>query len=148
MTLLSRCLFPSLLLLAACGPVQDTRPGQPVAHRQTAFKDILKTFEPMGLMLRDDKFNPQTFQTLASQLLEKRDGPWSYFGKDTDYPPSRAKSELWQEDGKFEAAKQDFFKATDKLAIAAKSGEREKAEAAYKAVEESCKSCHRAYKSR
>ena len=48
--------FPLFFLLTAamltgCGEVEDTRPGQPVKQRQVAFKEIVKTFEPMGVML-------------------------------------------------------------------------------------------------
>ncbi len=141
-------LLPFLLVLTACGQVQDTRPGQPVAHRQAAFKDILKAFEPIGVMLREERFDAKEFQTLAVQLTARRDAPWQYFGKDTDYPPSHAKPEVWSDGGKFEASKKEFFRATDQLAAAAPGGDQAKVEAAYKAVYDSCKSCHKQFKDR
>ncbi|HET7775219.1 MAG TPA: cytochrome c, partial [Azospira sp.] len=49
------------LLLAACGEAEDTRPGQPVAHRRAAFQQILKAFEPMGIMLRENRYNADEF---------------------------------------------------------------------------------------
>ena len=41
-------------LLTACGEPQDTRPGQPVKTRQDAFAALLRSFEPMGKMLKDN----------------------------------------------------------------------------------------------
>ncbi|MBE0586583.1 MAG: cytochrome c, partial [Hydrogenophaga sp.] len=43
----------SALLLAGCGEVEDTRPGQPVKTRQEAFKDLLRSFEPMSKMMKE-----------------------------------------------------------------------------------------------
>lgn len=59
--------------LAACNPVvEDTRPGQPVKTRQVAFKEMLKVFEPMGTMLRTDRYQPEKFAALAAELMTKR----------------------------------------------------------------------------
>jgi len=43
-------------------------------------------FEPMGTMLRTDKYDPERFAQLATQLVSKRDTPWPLFGPDTHYP--------------------------------------------------------------
>lgn len=59
-------------------------------HRQAAFKQIVKTFEPMGVILRKDRYEADKFLPLAEALIAKRDGPWSYFGADTNYPPTKA----------------------------------------------------------
>ncbi len=141
-------LLLAVVAVAACGEPQDTRPGQPVAHRRTAFKEILKAFEPMGVMLRTDAFDATKFQVQARQLMALRDGPWSYFAPDTLYPPSHAKAEVWSEAEKFAADKKAFFDATDKLAAVAGSADKNAAEAAYGAVEESCKNCHKTFKTR
>lgn len=136
------------LVLSACGEPQDTRPGQPVAHRRAAFKEILEVFEPMGLILQKDSLDSRTFQALAKQLLAKRDAPWGYFAPDTLYPPSHARAEVWRDAEKFAAGKKAFFDATDKLATIAGSQDRAQLEAAYLAVQDTCKSCHKAFKDR
>lgn len=136
------------LVLSACGEPEDTRPGQPVAHRRAAFKDILEVFEPMGQILQKDTLDSRTFQALARQLVAKRDAPWTYFSPDTLYPPSHAKAEVWTEAEKFAVAKKTFFDATDKLAAVAGSQDRKQLEAAWTAAQESCKSCHKAFKDR
>lgn len=138
----------SVLLLSACvAEPEDTRPGQPVAHRRAAFKSILKAFEPMGVMLRDNKYDARRFQMQADQLLGLRNGPWEYFAPDTLYPPSKSKPEVWSQAEKFATAKQAFLDATEKLGtVAASTTDATEVAKAYKAVEQTCRSCHDDFK--
>ncbi|MCE1240454.1 MAG: cytochrome c [Azonexaceae bacterium] len=141
-------LLSTALLLAACGAPEDTRPGQPVKTRQEAFKDILRSFEPMGKMLREDRYDADRFLGFAEAVVAKRDGPWSHFGPDTDYPPTKATPAVWQQPEKFEAERQAFFKATDALLEAARSKDAKQVDAPYKAAYDTCKSCHSTFKAR
>lgn len=142
-------LLVSVLALSACGGEEpDTRPGQPVAHRRAAFKEIIKVFEPMGVMLRTDKYEPKQFRALSEQLMTLRDEPWKYFKPDTLYPPSRATAAVWEDPAKFAADKQAFFDATDKLAVVAGSADEKQVAAAYEAVQDTCKNCHKTFKTR
>jgi cytochrome c556 len=135
-------------LLAGCGEVEDTRPGQPVKQRQMAFKEIVKTFEPMGVMLRKDRYDADKFLPLAEALIAKRDGPWSHFGADTNYPPTKATPEVWKQPAEFEKNKQAFIAATDALLAAAKNKDKAQVEKNYDAVHEACKTCHKQFKER
>jgi cytochrome c556 len=135
-------------LLAGCGEVEDTRPGQPVKHRQMAFKEIVKAFEPMGVMLRKGDYNADKFLPMAEALLAKRDGPWAHFGPDTNYPPTKATSEVWKQPEEFEKDKKAFIAATDGLLAAAQSKDKVQVEKAYDAVHDACKTCHKQFKER
>ena len=135
-------------LLAACGEPEDTRPGQPVKQRQTAFKDIIKSFEPMGVMLRKGTYDAERFEKFTAELIVKRDLPWSHFGPDTNYPPTKATAEVWSQPAQFEQEKQAFIAATDKLQAAVNSKDQAQVGAAYEAVHDSCKSCHKTFKAR
>lgn len=135
------------LTLAACGgSVEDTRPGQPVKHRQEAFKAILRVFEPMGVMLRDNKYQADKFAALAGELVAKRDAPWGHFGADTDYPPTKARPAVWRDAAGFERDRLAFVAATDALLAAAQTHDEAQAKAAYEKVYQSCKSCHDGFK--
>lgn len=138
----------AILLLSACGEAQDTRPGQPVAHRRAAFKEMLEISESMSQMLQNPALDSRTFQALTGQLMAKRDLPWSHFGPDTRYPPSKAKAEVWTQADKFTEEKQAFLAATDKLSAAAGNQDRKALETAYGAVQNTCKSCHKLFKER
>lgn len=135
-------------LLGACGEVEDNRPGQPVKQRQTAFKEIVKAFEPMGVMLRKDRYEADKFAALAGELVARREAPWSHFGPDTLYPPSKATAEVWQKPAEFEKNRQAFIAATDTLLAAAKLKDKAQVEKAYDAVHEACKTCHKQFKER
>ena len=141
-------LLLSLLALSGCGEPEDTRPGQPVAHRQQAFKEILKAYEPMGVMLRTDSYNAPKFQVMAGQLVALRDAPWQYFMPDTLYPPSHATEAVWKDAEKFAAEKKAFFDATDKLVALAADPDKALAAKTYEAVSETCHNCHKVFKTR
>jgi cytochrome c556 len=133
-------------LLTACGDPEDTRPGQPVKTRQEAFKSILRAYEPMTRMVKDGDIDTDKFVALAATFMTKRDGPWSHFGPDTNYPPSKAKPEVWQKTAAFDRAKNEFLAATDELNAMAQAKDRTRIEAAYGRVFKSCKSCHDSFR--
>ncbi|MDR2690633.1 MAG: cytochrome c [Azoarcus sp.] len=133
-----------LFTLSACNSSpEDDRPGQPVKHRQEAFKVLLRAFEPIGTMLHDESFDAERLASLNTALAQAREAPWAYFGPDTDYPPSKSRPEVWSQPERFEAERQRFFAATD--ALAAATG-REAVEAAYREARASCKTCHDAFR--
>lgn len=133
-------------VLSGCGEAEDPRPDKPVAQRRAAFKALLNASEPMGVMLRSGKYDARRFQSLAEQLMARRDAPWSHFKPDTLYPPSRSRPEVWSDPAKFEAQKKAFFDATDKLAALGSSPTKAQAAEAFGAVETTCRDCHKAFK--
>lgn len=137
-------LFP--LALAACGEPPDDRPGQPVTHRRDAFKKILHAFEPMGIQLRKQQYKPDLFLERAKELASVKDGPWKYFAADTNYPPTHATAKVWSEPEQFKKEQQEFLTATDRLLQAAESRDEKAVAAAYEAVHERCRSCHKTFK--
>lgn len=137
--------FP-LLLLAACGEPADTRPGQPVTQRRAAFKEILKSFEPMGLQLRNQRYDAKQFSLLANNLNKAKEGPWAHFAPDTNYPPTKAKAAVWSEPEKFETSRQSFLKAAEALVVAAESHDVKQISIAYEALHDTCRTCHKSFK--
>lgn len=144
----SKILIATLLPLAiaACGEPADTRPGQPVTHRRAAFAKILHAFEPMGLQLRNKEYKADKFLERAKELAAAKDEPWQYFGPDTNYPPTHATAKVWSEPAQFEKERQEFLVATDRLLLAAESRDEKNVAAAYEALHEHCRSCHKVFK--
>ena len=134
------------LILTACGEPPDTHPGQPLTHRRAAFEGILRTFEPMGIQLRKNQYKPDQFIAQARELARVKDAPWQYFGPDTNYPPTRANDKVWNEPEKFDTARKTFLQATDRLLQAAESRDEKRVTAAYEELQESCRSCHKAFR--
>ena len=146
---ISLILLSAATLLTACsGEVEDTRPGQPVKTRQMAFKDIIRSFEPMGVMLRTNTYDADKFLKLATELVAKRDAPWAHFGADTDYPPTKATPEVWAQPEKFEQQRRAFIAATDSLLAAAQSKDDKQLAAPYKTLYATCQDCHKIFKKR
>ncbi|MBW8470141.1 MAG: cytochrome c [Thiobacillus sp.] len=146
--MLSLSVLVLALLLTGCGAVEDTRPGQPVKTRQEAFKSLLRSFEPMSKMMKEDRYDADKFVQMAADFMVKRNAPWSHFGPDTNYPPSKANSEVWQDAAAFERAKQDFFAASDALNAAAQARDKTRVENLYSRVYDTCKSCHDSFRHR
>lgn len=143
LSLLSIC----ALTLAACSSeIPDTHPDQPVTKRQQAFKAMLRTFEPMGTMLKDRRYDADAFARLANELASLREQPWSHFGPDTNYPPTKALAAVWEKPAEFEQRRQSFIEASDRLIAAAAARNEAEARSTYAAVQDSCKACHRDFR--
>lgn len=136
------------LSLAGCGEPEDTLPGQPIAHRRAAFKDMLRTFEPMGVMLRTDNYRAEKFQAHLSTFKALRDGPWPYFTAGTLQAPSHATAAVWEQPEKFEQARQDFQASIDRLVAVDSAADVKIVAKAYEDVQNNCASCHKTFKTR
>lgn len=133
-------------VLAACEP-SDNYPGQPVTHRRQAFRDIMKSFEAMGVMLRQDGYRADRFIELANQYNGAFDKPWQYFGgPDTRYPPSTARAEIWTQAAQFEERKQAFLDASRRLVDVAGTRDEQRIADAYEAAHAQCEQCHKRFK--
>lgn len=137
----------SVITLAACSSeVPDTHPDQPVTKRQQAFKAMLRSFEPMGTMLKDRRYDADAFARMAEEFGRLREQPWAHFGADTNYPPTKARPTVWERPAEFEQRRQEFSAAADRLLAAAAARNEGEARTAYAAVQDSCKACHRDFR--
>lgn len=145
--LLLTLIAASLALTACSREPQDTHPDQPVTKRKAVFKQMLRTLEPMGMVARDrEDYNSQAFLADAKKLKQLASEPWVHFTPDSNYPPTRAKPEVWQKPADFTHARQKLEESTEKLLKAAESGNMALIRPALNGVEESCKSCHQQFR--
>jgi cytochrome c556 len=137
------------VLLSACSDrVKDTHPQQLVSKRQALFKKFTKTLEPMGLVARERQdYLKADFVASALALQELATQPWAYFTADGNYPPTRAKPEVWSQAGEFKKAQDAYLASVDKLVQLAGSADLPTLRANVEAVEKSCKSCHDQFRS-
>lgn len=140
-------LIGACLTLAGCGPKPDTHPGQPVARRRAVLQETLRTFEPMGIMVRGKSpYDAARFQSLADKLETLSTQPWTYFPPGSTYSPSRAKPVVWQNPAKFKQAQETYIKEAAHLDAMAKTGKLDLIRPAYLQVSESCAACHKAFR--
>ena len=88
------------LVLVACGEVD---PNSPLGQRQTIFKQMLKTSEDLGGMLRGRlAFDEQRFTEGAAELDRLAHAPWQHFPQVREEDGSQAKDEVWQRQARFQ----------------------------------------------
>ena len=142
-------LLATLLGLTACGPdiPPDTFPGQPVTQRRDIFKQMLRAFEPMGLMVRGKApYSAEKFAAHAAELARLSELPWAHFPTGSLYPPSKAKPVVWDKADEFAKAQKQYLAAVGALNNAAKAQPAQPPVAIYEQVLESCSSCHKAFR--
>jgi cytochrome c556 len=132
------------LLLGGCGDsVKDTHPQQLLSQRQAIFKKMTKTLEPLGMVARGHKdYVRGQFVEGAQELKDLSSQPWVFFSADGNYPPTKAKPEVWSQPAEFKQATDDYLASVDKLVEVSGSADMPGISAAVDAVETSCKSCH------
>lgn len=142
-------LLAMAVLLSACSDrVKDTHPQQLVSKRQAIFKKFTKTLEPMGLVARERQdYMKADFMANALALQELATQPWAYFTADGNYPPTRAKPEVWSQAGEFKQAQDSFLANVNKLVDVSGSADLPAIRAGVEAVEKGCKSCHDQFRS-
>jgi len=131
-------------LLSACSDrVKDTHPQQLVSKRQAIFKKFTKTLEPLGMVARDRQdYVRAEFMANAQTLQELSTQPWAYFTADGNYPPTRAKAEVWSKASEFKQAQDSYLAAVDQLVKISGDNDMPAIRASVDAVQKSCKSCH------
>lgn len=138
----------SMLLLAACDSTpRDIHPDQPVTKRKAVFKQMMRTLEPLGMVARNRQdYKQQEFLAGALELEQLSRQPWIHFTPDSNYPPTRAKAEVWQKPAEFQQAQEKLRATTEQLVKAARSGNQDLIRPAVNEVEKSCKACHNQFR--
>ncbi|MDF0604880.1 cytochrome c [Neisseriaceae bacterium TC5R-5] len=129
----------AIVLLAASPLMAAT----PVESRQQAFKKILLSFEPMGVMLRGyQPYKKDSFIHYADTLQQIAAEPFIHFPANSISGNSRAKTEIWSQPTKFQQAKEHFLQSVTELSHTAHSADLAAVKQSYARVAQSCKACH------
>ncbi|MDG9923166.1 MULTISPECIES: cytochrome c [unclassified Pseudomonas] len=134
-------------LLAACDRVD---PDSPLGKRQALFKDMLRTSEDLGGMLRGRlPFNEQRFAEGAVRLDELSRQPWQHFPQVQESgDDSHARDEVWQRQERFQQLARELEVATAELRsqVQIKPLRAEALGAPVAKVEAACKACHEEFR--
>lgn len=137
----------ALTTVACNAPPPDTFPGQPVTQRIRLFKEILRNFEPIGLMARGkQRFDPVEAVARADEVRRLAGEPWQHFPPGSDYAPTKARAAVWESPDDFRRARESFIGTAAKLAVAARTHQQEAVRIAYEEVVDSCSSCHKTFR--
>jgi cytochrome c556 len=140
----------TILTLGACSKHDERlHPGQPVEKRQAIFKHILRTFEPMGMVMRGRaEYEKGDFLRHAQELQALIKQPWVYFTADSNYGKSRARPEVWEKSAEFKQGQEKLALSVDQLVQSAQTGSLEAIRPAFKETEKTCQSCHDEFRHR
>jgi cytochrome c556 len=130
------------LTLTACGGVD---PNSPLGQRKTIFKQMLKTSEDLGGMLRGRlAFDGQKFADGAVKLDALGREPWKHFPQVREEDESSARPEVWQQQARFQELAQQMEASTAELVAVTRTQPLQAAQltAPMNKVEAACKACH------
>ncbi|MDN7140346.1 cytochrome c [Pseudomonas sp. JQ170] len=130
------------LTLTACGGVD---PNSPLGQRKTIFKQMLKTSEDLGGMLRGRlAFDGQKFADGAVKLDALGREPWKHFPQVREEDESSARPEVWQQQARFQELARQMEASTAELVAVTRTQPLQAAQltAPMNKVEAACKACH------
>jgi cytochrome c556 len=139
-------LMLACLMMSACGGVD---PNSPLGQRKAIFKQMLKTNEELGGMLRGRvPFDGARFAELAVQLDQLSREPWKHFPPVREQDHTSARDEVWQKQARFQELAHSLEAATAQLVTASKV---QPYSASYlgpavQKVEDACSACHKEFR--
>ncbi len=130
------------LTLTACERVD---PNSPLGQRKAIFKEMLKTSEDLGGMLRGRlPFDGARFAEGAVKLDTLAHEPWQHFPQARDGGDSSARPEVWERQARFHDLARQLESVTGELVGVTRSQPLDAAglKAPMDRVEAACKACH------
>ncbi|MSU94665.1 cytochrome c [Pseudomonas mandelii] len=134
------------LTLSACGGVD---PNSPLGQRKAIFKQMLKTGEDLGGMLRGRiPFDGPKFAKGAVKLDTLSREPWKHFPQVREEDNTSAKDNVWQQQARFQDMARTLEAATGELVIASKVQPYKASNLgpAVQKVEDACSACHKEFR--
>jgi cytochrome c556 len=130
------------LALTACDGVD---PNSPLGQRKAIFKQMLKTSEDMGGMLRGRlPFDGVKFAEGAVKLDTLAHEPWQHFPQVRDEGDSSARADVWERQARFQDLARQLESVTGELVTVTRNPPLDVSQmkAPMDKVEAACKACH------
>ncbi|MDR6712683.1 cytochrome c556 [Pseudomonas hunanensis] len=145
MTVMFKCF--TVLLLASLSLLGCDRvdPNSPLGQRKAIFKEMLKTSEDMGGMLRGRlPFDAAGFAKGAEKLDGLAHAPWEHFPQVQDQGDSSARADVWQRQARFTDLARQLEGVTGELLQVSRNQplEAQQLQVPMDKVEAACKACH------
>ncbi len=134
------------LTLSACGGVD---PNSPLGQRKAIFKQMLKTGEDLGGMLRGRiAFDGAKFVDGAVKLDALSREPWKHFPQVREEDHTSATDDVWEKQARFQEMARNLEAATGELVIASKVQPYKVSNLgpAVQKVEDACSACHKEFR--
>ncbi|NWA29339.1 cytochrome c [Pseudomonas gingeri] len=134
------------LTLSACGGVD---PNSPLGQRKAIFKQMLKTSEDLGGMLRGRiPFDGPRFVAGANQLDSLSHEPWKHFPQVKETEHTSARDAVWQKQAHFQELARSLEGATGELRVASQVQPYKVStlRPLVEKVEDACDACHKEFR--
>ncbi|MBA1202937.1 cytochrome c [Pseudomonas capeferrum] len=134
------------LSLGAC---DRDDPNSPLGQRKAIFRQMLKTSEEMGGMLRGRlPFDGERFAEGAVKLDELAHAPWQHFPKARDEGESSARDDVWARQARFDELARHLEEVTGRLVGVTRDEALESArlKEPMDTVEAACTACHKEFR--
>ncbi len=134
------------LTLSACGGVD---PDSPLGQRKAIFKQMLKTSEDLGGMLRGRiPFDGPRFTDGAIKLDALAHEPWKHFPQVKESDLTSATDDVWQKQERFQQLARQLEAATGELVVASQVQPYKASHLtpAVQKVEGTCSACHKDFR--
>ena len=119
------------------------KPEDAIKLRQSAMKLIGYNFGSIGAMVNDKKpYNKDEVIRNASRVDALSTQPFEFFVAGTDKGETKARADIWKDEGKFKAAAEKMQGEIAKLAQVSKTGDMAALKAQFGPTAGSCKACH------
>ena len=137
----------TLLVMAAPASAQFSKPEDAVKYRQSTMSVMGTHFARVSAMANGRvPFDAKAAVNNADIVATMAKLPWAAFGPGTQQGGnSQAKPEIWTEQVKFKAYREQLVTETTRLAATAQGSSLESLKAAVGATAKSCKACHDAF---
>jgi cytochrome c556 len=140
-------LLCALVLCACFGQIEDKHPNKVLTKRVALFKQFTRALEPIGLVVSGRReYKKDEFVEMVQELQTLAAKPWPYFTADGNYPPTHARSAVWDEPAAFKEAQEKYQSSVNDLLAVAAGGDMPAIKAAAEAVGERCKACHKHFR--
>ncbi|MCK9801026.1 cytochrome C [Pseudomonas chlororaphis] len=134
------------LTLTACGGVD---PNSPLGQRKAIFKQMLKTGEDLGGMLRGRiAFDGPRFAEGAVKLDSLSHEPWKHFPEVKEEDHTSATDDVWRKQARFQELARNLEAATGALVVASRVQPLKAADLgpSVQKVEDACSACHKEFR--
>ncbi|MGY4525353.1 c-type cytochrome [Pseudomonas sp. TE21394] len=138
-------LLAALALGGAMSGCERVDPNSPLGKRKAIFKDMLRTSEDLGGMLRGRlPFDGVKFADGALKLDNLSHQPWQHFPSARDGGDSSARTEVWERQARFHDLARQLEGVTGELVDVTRGQPLDAArlKAPMDKVEAACKACH------
>jgi cytochrome c556 len=135
--------FTSLIAVPFAAQAQFAKVEDAVKYRQSSLSVMATHFARIGAVVKGERpYDKAAVESDAAIVEMMAKLPWPAFIQGSDLANSKAKPEIWADQGKFKSASDKMQSEVAKLSAAAKSGDQNAIKTAFGGVGQSCKACH------